>query len=78
MSSGQGLREVYFEFVAIGRQVKCTAICSQTGVEVSVFGPVTAAKRDLETIALRKLEARLAADKPLSHPPVPGGGSRLL
>jgi hypothetical protein len=70
-----GGREIYFEHTVVGRQVKVTAICSVTHVEVSVFGPVAASQHDLETLALRKLEAKIAADRP--KPPLPrvtGGG----
>jgi hypothetical protein len=54
-------REVYFEFVAIGPQVKVTAIDSLTAVEVSILGPARASQRDLETLALRKLTRRLGS-----------------
>ena len=59
-------REVYFEFIAIGRQVKVSAVCALTGVEVAIVGPASASQRDLQTLALRKLENRLrnAADGP--------------
>lgn len=53
-------REVYFEFTALGGVVKCVAIDSQTGVEVSVMGPARVAQADLERLALQKLKARLA------------------
>ena len=75
-AAGEGGRTVYFEHVVLGRQVKCSAIDGATGVEVSVFGPANAAQRDLETIALRKLRARLAADRPPARSSTePGGGS---
>ena len=51
--------EVYFEFAAIGRSVKVTAIDAASGIEVSVVAPATAARADLQQLALRKLEARL-------------------
>ena len=51
--------EVYFEFVAIGRQVKVSAIDAATGTEVSVMGPATASQVDLQRLALKKLQARL-------------------
>jgi hypothetical protein len=59
--SGEG-REVYFEHMAIGRTVKVTAIDSKTAIEVSIIGPVTASKSDLERLALQKLKARLARE----------------
>ena len=56
-------REVYFEFIAIGAAVKVTAIDSVTGTEVTVMGPVNAAKADLQQLALQKLKARLNRDQ---------------
>jgi hypothetical protein len=53
--------EVYFEFTAIGRSVKVSAIDAATGTEVSVIGPATAAQGDLERLALQKLLAKLRA-----------------
>lgn len=53
--------EVYFEFIAIGPQVKVTAVDAASGVEVAVVGPATAAAADLERLALAKLRARLRA-----------------
>jgi hypothetical protein len=69
-----GGREIYFEHTVVGRHVKVTAVCSVTHVEVSVFGPTSASQRDLEALALRKLEARIAALRPRPVPPVSGGG----
>jgi hypothetical protein len=54
-----GEREVYFEFTAIGKVVKVTAIDSLTGIEVSAMGPSSAAQADLQQLALQKLKARL-------------------
>ena len=51
--------EIYLEFRAIGQQVKVTAIDAATGVEVSAFGPKSAAQEDLKRIAVRKLQRRL-------------------
>ena len=56
-------REVYFEHIVVGRSVKVVAIDSLTAVEVSIVGPLSAAKFDLERLALQKLRARLARDK---------------
>ena len=52
-------REVYFEFIAVGNAVKCTAIDSVMAIEVSVMGPVRASQADLKQLALQKLKARL-------------------
>ena len=56
--------EVYFEFRPIGNTVKVTAIDAASGVEVSVVAPASAARADLQRLALQKLKARLRADKP--------------
>jgi uncharacterized protein DUF6898 len=53
--------EVYFEFTPIGRSVKVSAIDAATSIEVTVIGPATASQADLQRLALRKLEARIAA-----------------
>jgi hypothetical protein len=58
-ASGGGGREVYFEFTAIGRTVKVSAIDAATGLEVSVMGPASASQADLKRLALQKLNARL-------------------
>ena len=53
--------EVYFEFTPFGRSVKVAAIDAATGTEVSVIAPATAARADLERLALQKLRTRLRA-----------------
>ncbi|WP_296571502.1 serine hydroxymethyltransferase [Phreatobacter sp.] len=55
-------RIVYFEHTALGAYIRCAAICAETGTEVVVMGPVQAALHDLERLARRKLERRLAQD----------------
>lgn len=51
--------EIYLEFHPIGQQVKVTAIDAATGIEVSTFGPASAAQTDLRRIAVRKLQRRI-------------------
>jgi hypothetical protein len=53
------LGEVYFEFTAIGHSLKVVAIHGATGTEVSAVAPASAARADLQRLALRKLKARL-------------------
>ena len=53
--------EVFFEFTAIGRSVKVSALDAATGIEVSVVGPSSASQADLQRLALQKLKARIAA-----------------
>jgi len=57
--SSDDLGEVYFEFTAIGRNVKVVAIHAASGMEVSVVAPASASRSDLEQLAVRKLVARL-------------------
>ena len=64
------LGEVLFEFTAIGHSVKVVAIHAASGVEVSVMGPASAARSDLERLALQKLRARLGGERRR-----PGGGA---
>jgi len=54
---------VYLEFTPVGRQVKVSAIDAGTGTEVSIVGPLGAARADLERLALAKLKARLARER---------------
>ncbi len=61
--AGPAGREVYFEFIAVGASMRVTAIDSVTATEVVIVGPVTAQKADLQRLALRKLEARLAREQ---------------
>ena len=55
-------RIVYFEHTPVGGFVRVAAICAETGTEVVVMGQVNAALHDLERLARRKLERRLAQD----------------
>lgn len=77
-------REVIFEFQPIGGSVKVSAVDAATGIEVSIVGPAHAPSKELQRIALQKLQLRLkrdedpdmAADKktPPSGPAGPKGG----
>jgi hypothetical protein len=60
--AGEARREVYFEHTVIGSTVKVVAIDSLTAIEVSIVGPATAARSDLERLALQKLKARLGRE----------------
>jgi hypothetical protein len=57
--TGEG-GEVFFEFTAIGRSVKVSAIDAASGVEVSIVAPATLSRAEMQRLALRKLRARLA------------------
>lgn len=52
-------REILFEFTQVGSAIRAVAIDSRTGIEVSIMGPVNAARADLQQILLRKLKARI-------------------
>jgi hypothetical protein len=54
--------EVYFELTQVGTAVKVVAIDGGSGIEVSIVGPASAARSDLERLALAKLKARLARE----------------
>lgn len=47
---------VYFEFTYQGAYVKVAAIDADTGLEVSILGPVDTPQIELEKLALQKLE----------------------
>jgi len=51
--------EIYLEYHPIGKQVKVIAIDAATGIEVSTFGPASAAQEDLKRVAVRKLLRRI-------------------
>jgi len=59
LARADDIGEVLFEFTAIGHNVKVVAIHAASGIEVSVIGPASAARVDLERLALQKLLGRL-------------------
>lgn len=54
-------REVIFEIVRIGDIQRVAAVDVETGVEVVIQAPLSAALADARALALRKLERALAA-----------------
>jgi len=62
MSERESLGEVLFEFTPVGAVVRVAAIHAATGIEITVMGPASAARHDLERLALQKLKARLARE----------------
>jgi hypothetical protein len=56
-------RAVIFEFQQIGNSVKVSAIDEKTGVEVSIVGPASALRSDLEKVARAKLMRALEKQK---------------
>ncbi len=55
--------EIYFEFRQVGKAIRVTAVDADSGTEVVVMGPASAAQSDLQDLAQRKLEARLAKER---------------
>ena len=58
-----GRRDVYFELTRFGTSMKVVAIDGVTGIEVTIIGPASAARSDLERLALAKLKARLSRER---------------
>lgn len=64
-----------FEYVPIGASVKVMAVDVETGLEVSVIGPSSAAQSELERVAVRKLRYMLEkTEKGGGEAPKPDGG----
>ena len=60
MAAAQERREILFEFTAVGTVMKVAAIDAETGIEVTVMGPVHASRADLQKLAIAKLKKRLS------------------
>lgn len=51
--------EIYIEFKQVGNAVKVTAVDATSGEEVSVMGPASAARTDLQKLAINKLKYKM-------------------
>jgi hypothetical protein len=51
--------EIYIEFQQVGNAVKVTAVDAASGEEVSIMGPPSAARTDLQKLAVKKLKNKL-------------------
>lgn len=60
MAEEPHLEEVIFEFYQVGNSVKVSAVDPASLVEVSIVGPATAPRAQLERTALSKLKYVLA------------------
>ena len=58
-------REVLFEFVQLGQQMRVAAIDSETGAEVVVIAPLSATPTQMQQLALAKLRKKLSAAQPV-------------
>jgi len=59
-----GLGNVIFEFSAVGNAVKVCAVDPDTGLEVSIVGPVSAGEDALRRTAMSKLQYMLEKRRP--------------
>lgn len=59
-----GLGNVIFEFSAVGNAVKVCAVDPDTGLEVSIVGPVSAGEDALRRTAMSKLRYMLEKRQP--------------
>jgi hypothetical protein len=71
----EGGREILFEFVQVGPQVRVAAVDAATGLEAVVLGPANAARADLEQLALRKLIKLMEGGDDPAPPPRKGPGT---
>ncbi len=53
-------REVFFEFIQLGHQMRVAAIDAATSVEVVIIAPLSASRLQMQNLALAKLRRRLA------------------
>jgi len=51
--------DIYFEHFQLGIYHKVVAVDADSGVEVTVMGPARTNRKQLEDVALRKLQMRL-------------------
>jgi hypothetical protein len=70
--TGGGPREVIFEIRRIGDIQRVAAVDAESGVEVVIQAPASAARAEVELIALRKLERALAQSESAPAPRRPG------
>lgn len=72
--SGEDLGDVIFEITQIGDVQRVAAVHVATGVEVVIQAPAHAARVDVQTLALRKLEWALSNKDEEDPPPPPRPG----
>ncbi|MBF0355523.1 MAG: hypothetical protein HQL43_09835 [Alphaproteobacteria bacterium] len=77
-------REVLFEFIRHGNTVKVTATDTPTLTEISIICPARSSRKDMESLALRRLDAFLvkqaeqASAKGYEGQPCPACGKYTL
>ena len=70
--SGDDPGEVIFEITRIGDVQRVAAVHAESGVEVVVQAPASAALADVRALALKKLARALASDAEGAPPQRPG------
>ncbi len=70
--NGDDEREVIFETIRVGDVQRVAAVDIETGIEVIVQAPASAAFVDVRDLALRKLKRALAGGDDNAPPPRPG------
>ncbi|MCJ9430392.1 DUF6898 family protein [Kordiimonas marina] len=55
--------EVLIEITQMGNSVRVCAVCTRTGTEVSIVGDPRASRRELEMLAMRKLQYVMNRDE---------------
>ncbi|MBI5119569.1 MAG: hypothetical protein HZA67_01080 [Rhodospirillales bacterium] len=60
-------REVLFEFIRMGNSVKVTATDTPTLTEISLICPARSSRKDMEALALRRLDAFIAKQADQAH-----------
>ena len=66
-------KEIYIEYKQVGQAMKVTAVDAETGVEVVIMGPASAAQTHLQKVAVKKLQMQLKknSEQPDEEPPRP-------
>ncbi|MBF0269700.1 MAG: hypothetical protein HQL44_14035 [Alphaproteobacteria bacterium] len=67
MGANMAMREVLFEFTRMGNMVKVTATDTQTLTEISIICPGKSSRKDMESLALRRLDSFLANQSAQAH-----------
>ena len=76
--SGDDLGDVIFEITQIGDVQRVAAVHVATGVEVVIQAPANAARVDVQTLALRKLERALSNAEEGDPPPPPQRPGKIV
>ncbi|NVJ69271.1 MAG: hypothetical protein HWE08_02880 [Alphaproteobacteria bacterium] len=67
-----GSGDVIIEFIRIGNAVRVSAVCSHTGREVQIVGDPRASQKELEALAVKKLQYVMKRDAEKKQSPNKG------